>query len=118
MLWGAVLRSCRAFEAYQRIYVGRIEPEHVVEFLLLHPQFPRSVRFCLEEAAGRWRRLRGTPPTGRPARPTALLGLVLGELRFRGMDEILAGDLHAFLNGLQRRCELVGRAVQQQYSLR
>ena len=32
-------------------YVGRIEPEHVVEFLLLHPQFPRSVRFSLQSAS-------------------------------------------------------------------
>src|SRR5436305_1433776 len=49
--WAAVLRSCSAYEAYQRLYVGRVEPERVVEFLLLHPTFPRSVRFCLEEAS-------------------------------------------------------------------
>jgi len=36
LLWGAVLRSCRAYEGYQRLYVGRIEPERVVEYLLLH----------------------------------------------------------------------------------
>ena len=56
--WAARPRSCRAYEAYQRLYVGRVEPERVVEFLLLHPQFPRSVRFCLEAARRRWRRSR------------------------------------------------------------
>jgi hypothetical protein len=46
------------------------------------------------------------------------LGLVLGELRFRDLDQILEGDLHTFLGGLQRRCGLVSRAMQQRYSLR
>ena len=39
-------------------HVGRVDPERVVEFLLLHPPFPRSVRFCLEARPRRWRRSR------------------------------------------------------------
>ena len=27
-----VLRSCQAYEAYQRLYVGRVDPERVVEW--------------------------------------------------------------------------------------
>ncbi len=47
--WAAVLKSCQAFEAYQRRRVGRIESERVVEFLLLEPSF--HVR-----CASAWRR--------------------------------------------------------------
>src|SRR6202000_3421310 len=43
--WAGLLRSCSALEAYCRCYTADIRPERVVEFLLLNPDFPRSVRF-------------------------------------------------------------------------
>ncbi len=117
LLWGAVLRSCHAYEGYQRIYVGRIEPESVVEFLLMHPQFPRSVRFSLEAAAGALAAIEGLGPRRKLSVADRELGLVLGELRFRELDQILTGDLHVFLSGLEKRCGLVSRALQERYSL-
>jgi uncharacterized alpha-E superfamily protein len=118
LLWGGVLRGCGAYEGYQRIYVGRIEPEHVVEFLLLHPQFPRSVRFCLEAAAGALAAIEGLAPGRELSAADRELSLVLGELRFRDLEQILAGDLHVFLSSLERRCGGVSRALQRRYSLR
>ena len=116
--WGGVLRSCRAYEAYRRLYVGRVEPERVIEFLLLHPSFPRSVRFCLEASAAALAAIEGAP-AGRPwGEADRVLGLVLGELRYRPLEEILRGDPHAFLGHVQERCLLVGRAVEERYSLR
>jgi uncharacterized alpha-E superfamily protein len=38
--WAAVLKSCSAYEAYQRKYVAKITPSRVAEFLVLHPAFP------------------------------------------------------------------------------
>jgi uncharacterized alpha-E superfamily protein len=45
--WLAVLRSCEAAEPFARHYSLTIEPRRVVEFVLLNPTFPRSVRFSL-----------------------------------------------------------------------
>jgi len=123
LLWGAVLRSCRAYEGYQRIYVGRIEPVRVVEFLLLHPQFPRSVRFSLEAAANALAGIEGLTSGAGQLRRTLSeadreLGMVLGELRFRDISQILTGDLHAYLSDLQKRCGRVSRALQERYRLR
>jgi uncharacterized alpha-E superfamily protein len=118
LLWGAVLRGCRAYEGYQRLYVGRIEADRVVEFLLLHAQFPRSVRFSLEAAAVALTAIEGLAQGRRLSDADRELGLVLGELRFRDLDQILASDLHTFLGSLQRRCGHVSRALQQRYSLR
>jgi uncharacterized alpha-E superfamily protein len=116
--WAGVLRSCRAYDAYQQLYVGRVDPEHVVEFLLLHPSFPRSVRFSLEAAAAALNEIEGVVP-GRPvSEADRILGRVLNDLKFGELDQILQGDLHAFLDGLQERCAEVSRAVQDQYSLR
>lgn len=115
--WGAVLRSCRAYEAYQSLYVGRVEPEHVLEFLLLHPTFPRSVRFCLEAAAAALARIEpaGSARVLSPA--DRVLGRVLSDLKYMEVNEVLHGDLHAFLRDVQQRSLAAGRAVQDQYSL-
>jgi uncharacterized alpha-E superfamily protein len=116
--WAAVLRSCRAYEAYQRLYVGRVEPVRVVEFLLLHPTFPRSARFCLEAVSGALTAIEGPDGDRNPARVGRVLGRVLSDLRFAEIDQILKGDLHDFLGGVLERCGQVSRAVQDQYSLR
>nr|MBA3374534.1 alpha-E domain-containing protein [Actinomycetota bacterium] len=49
--WLAVLRSAGCAEAYARYYALRIEPARIVEFLLLNPVFPQSVRFSLTRAS-------------------------------------------------------------------
>jgi uncharacterized alpha-E superfamily protein len=115
--WGAVLRSCRAYEAYQRRHVGRIEPMQVVEFLLLDVGFPRSVRFCLEAAAAALAAIEGGAPGRALSKVERVLGLVLSELRFRDLEQILRGELHGFLTHAIDQCALVGRAVQNRYSL-
>ncbi len=116
--WAGVLQSCRAFEAYQRLYVGRVEPERVVEFLLLREDFPRSVRFCLEACARAVAAIEGGGPERGLSRADRLLGLMLSDLRYRDLDQILRGDLHEFLSRLWDRCALVRRAVQERYALR
>jgi uncharacterized alpha-E superfamily protein len=116
--WAAVLRSCRAYEAYQRLYVGRVEPDRVVEFLLLHPEFPRSVRFSLEAAGRALTAIEGRVPGRELSKADRLLGRMLADLRFGEVEQILKGDMHAFLSSLLDRCAQVSRAIQDQYSLR
>jgi uncharacterized alpha-E superfamily protein len=115
--WAGVLRSCRTYEAYQRLYVGRIDPDRVVELLLLDPHSPRSVRFCLESAAHSLAEIEGMGPGRRESRADRILGRVLSDLRFVELDQVLHGDLHDFLGSVLERCAQVSRAVQDQYSL-
>lgn len=42
----ALLRSLSAFEAFRKRHQTALEPERIAAFLLLDPDFPRSVRFC------------------------------------------------------------------------
>lgn len=115
--WAAVLKSCRAYEPYQRRHVGRVDPERVVEFLLLEPAFPRSVRFSLEALAESLAAIEA--PTQKGLRPAdRLVGLMLAELKYLPLEQILRDDLHAFLQRMTERLIQVSRAVQEQYSLR
>src|SRR5438132_11930176 len=115
--WASVLRSCRAYEAYQRFYVGRVEREHAIEFLLLHPSFPRSVHFCLEAAARSLAAIEGPVPGRGLSKVDRIRGQMLSDLKFVELEQILNGDLHTFLGSVLERCAHVTRAVQEQYSL-
>jgi uncharacterized alpha-E superfamily protein len=46
--WGALLKSLSGFEAYRRKYHGGIRPIDVVELVVLSPDFPRSLRYCVD----------------------------------------------------------------------
>jgi uncharacterized alpha-E superfamily protein len=116
--WAGVLRSCRAFEAYQRLYVGRVDSGSVVGLLLFHSTFPRSVRFCLESAAHALIAIEG-PESGRAHRKAdQLLGRVLSDLRYGELEQILRAGLPPFLSGVLERCMQASMALQEQYSLR
>jgi uncharacterized alpha-E superfamily protein len=118
MLWAGVLRSCHAYEAYQRIYIGRVEPERIVDFLLLHPSFSRSVRFSLEMAAQSLTAIESLSASQGLSKPHRVLGRVLNELKFTELDQLLQDDLQGFLARVLVDCSNVSRAVQDQYALR
>lgn len=115
--WGGVLRSCRAYEAYHRLFVGRVEPMRVVEFLLLHADFPRSVRFCLEASLRAVEVIRGASSASGLSKAERLLNRILSDLRYGEMDQLLGNDLHGFLTALMDRCARVSHGVQEQYAL-
>jgi len=57
--WAAVLRSCSGWDAYKSIYGAEVQPRHVAEFLLLNKDFPRSIRFCVEQLDNALRQISG-----------------------------------------------------------
>ncbi len=115
--WAAVLRGCQCYDAYQRLHGGRIEPESVVAFLLLHPDSPRSVRFCLEAAADALTAIEELGPRRALSKPERMLGLMLAELNYRDLEQILHAPLHVFLTDMLERCAGVGLGLQDRYSL-
>ncbi len=45
--WVGLLRSCSAFEAYCQFYTADLRSQRIIDFLLLNPDFPRSVRYSV-----------------------------------------------------------------------
>lgn len=109
--WVAVLKSASAFEAYRKAYRASMEPANVVEFLLLSPDFPRSVRYCLEHAEEQLARL-GDPQQLGPARRR--IGRAFSELQYREVDELL-DDLHPFLDRMQHHVWRVADTVADEF---
>ena len=48
--WLVLLNAVSALESYTRRFGAEIAPSKVLEFLVLSPEFPRSVLFCLRAA--------------------------------------------------------------------
>jgi uncharacterized alpha-E superfamily protein len=108
--WAALLKAISALEAYRRRH-GRIQPERIVEFLMLDHDFPRSVLCCLIKAQQCLHAITGTPQ-GFFANPAEKrIGQLCGDLAYSGVEEIFGTGLHEFTDNLQTRMNLVDEAV-------
>jgi uncharacterized alpha-E superfamily protein len=115
--WGAVLKKCAAYEAYQRLYISRVEPERVVEFLLTNADFPHSVRFCLARIMQSLTEISGRLPDRCDDDVVRTVGRLLNDLVYLE-DAAFDGErLHAFLGNALSRCARIGNLLQQQYAL-
>jgi len=107
--WAALLKAISALEAYRRRH-GRLQPDRIVEFLLLDHEFPRSVLCCLIKAQECLHAITGTP-MGYFSNPAEKrLGHLCGELAYSGVDEIFAVGLHEFTDNLQTSMNMVDEA--------
>jgi uncharacterized alpha-E superfamily protein len=108
--WGSLLHSCSAYDTFHEM-CSQLEPKKIVQFLLLSPNFPRSVRYCVTEVEQALRSL-PTPTNAASAHePKRLAGRLRAELDFVTVDEILAQGLHAFIDSLQNRLNVLGKGI-------
>jgi len=111
--WVGLLRSCCAFEAYCRHYTADVRPQRIAEFLVLNPEFPRSIHFAAARLQTSLRAIAGL--TGRVnGRADRLAGRLLASLDYGQIDEIM-GELTVYLQGIVRQANLINAAVYQQY---
>lgn len=115
--WGSVLMSCLAYEAYQRLYISRVEPERVQEFLLTNADFPHSVRFCLERAARALEQISGLDLDRNDSPAARMLGRMISQLRYQDIDDLIAAGLHKVVESAINGVARVSAALQQQYAL-
>ncbi|MDJ0788464.1 MAG: alpha-E domain-containing protein [Myxococcota bacterium] len=98
--WQAMLRSLAGFEPYRRWYDARILPGRVLEFVLRHPDFPRSLGYCI-------RRVDEHLPEESRGPKQAELREALGGLRRHldatDVDSLIRRDLSAYSEDLMSR---------------
>jgi uncharacterized alpha-E superfamily protein len=108
--WAALLKSVSAFEMYRKRY-GRIAPTHVLEFLVLDRQFPRSIRYCVRKAERSLHAITGTSLDARDNAADARLGALRLELDGMEIERVLARGVHEYLDDLQRALNAADDAV-------
>lgn len=117
--WAALLRSTSAFEEYRHHY-GRIKPRKVAEFLLLDRCFPRSALFCLEEGRSSLQVITGqanpcAPGSEQSSPVERVLGRVVAQLRYTGIEDIFEVGLHEFIDTLQTEVNTVHEALAERF---
>jgi uncharacterized alpha-E superfamily protein len=113
--WMAVLKSCSGLEGYRKAFRSSIEPKNIVEFLILHESFPRSVRFSINEVADALFNI--TPVShGQFANGAQkMAGRLRADFEFCDPSEIFAQGLHDYLDGLQVKFNLLGDEIVKAY---
>lgn len=108
--WMALLSSASAYEMYRKRY-GRIDPRNIVNFLVLDPDFPRTMLHCVTEAERALHQISGTP-LGSYANPAEQrLGQLRSELAFSSADDIIQRGLHEFIDAFQTKLNAVDEAI-------
>lgn len=113
--WMALLRSVSGYEAFRRTHQPGFELRAIIEFLVLSPEFPRSLRACadrlqeeLEEAT------RGADRRQRNPVLRAVSELQ-NRLEFETADSLVAGGLHDFLEGAQESLAAITSLVSEAF---
>jgi uncharacterized alpha-E superfamily protein len=113
--WVTLLASCGAFESYCRVFTADLQPDRIAKFLLVHPEFPHSVRYSVERMHGALESIVSHSSARKRVRIERVIGRLRASLAFTPMSELLAGDLHAFLNGVLDQCGALHAAVHDAY---
>ena len=109
--WTAVLQSVSALEMYRQRH-GMVQLDRTAEFLILDPDFPRSVRNCLRRADESLHAITGTASGTFKNQAERRLGRLAAELDYTAIDEVIIHGLHEFLDTLQVKLNGVGAALQ------
>jgi uncharacterized alpha-E superfamily protein len=112
--WETILRSVSAHRSYRHVFHENYRPWNVADFLILHPEMPRSLRFSydwLQAAAEGLTALYGS------RQPSAdLIAETRNILMTMNMDTIFQAGLHEFLTGFIARNSRLTDALAADYN--
>jgi len=107
--WSALLKSASALEMYRQVR-GRITPVEVVDFLMLNPEFPRSIRSCLARTEESLRFISDIP-RGTTTPAIKLLSELRSQFDFPQAGDIIQTGLHEFIDRFQENLLAVDGAI-------
>ena len=114
--WMGLLRSATAFEAYCKVYTADVTPDRILEFLLLDEEFPHSIRFSIDTLQTALEAIHAEGGIKSRAEPLRRLGGRLqASLNYSSVEEILSGDVVAYLRGIQFQCRSIHNMIYQLY---
>jgi uncharacterized alpha-E superfamily protein len=113
--WMGLLRSATAFEAYCKVYTADLTPERILEFLLLDAEFPHSLRFSIDSLQHALVAIQRESGKSRAEPVRRLAGRLQGSLSYSGVEEILEGDVIAYLRTIQVQCREIHNTIYELY---
>jgi uncharacterized alpha-E superfamily protein len=112
--WTLILRAASAHRSYQHVYHDRYKAWNIADYLILRPEMPRSLMFCLDwinRTVGMLEDIYGTRTACHDAADE-----VTRMLEGNNMDRIFADGLHEFLTEFIARNNRVSEALGESYN--
>lgn len=109
--WLSLLKQCTAFEAYCKVYTADVQPAKVAEFLIFDPEFPHSIRFATDRIQEELSHVAPGAGGARRVQAERLSGRLKAQLDYGQVEELLAGDIDAFLRGIQDSCKQIHQSM-------
>lgn len=113
--WMGLLRSATAFEAYCKVYTADLTPERILEFLLLDPEFPHSLRFSIDSLVTALEAIQHESGKARGETLSRIAGRLQSSLRYASADEILHQDIVGRLREILIQCGDIHSAIYELY---
>jgi uncharacterized alpha-E superfamily protein len=114
--WSAILSSCGAMGAF-RATRQEITARTVTSFLLFSPDFPRSVRYCIDQVDAALHRISGTSRGTYSNESERECGMMLCKLNFGKPEDVLEEGLHLFLDEIQAKLNKIAEEIFETYVL-
>lgn len=111
----AALKSASAFEAYRKFYSAQLVPKKIVQFLLFHNKFPRSVRFATTQTSKIVERLAGSTRRAETRQVIRVSGALAADLEFGSLEEVYSTGLSAFLAQVLEQFDQLSNLVAQAF---
>lgn len=108
--WAALLRSASALDMYRKQH-HQITSSNVTQFLFFEPDFPRSVKYCLRECDKSMHDVTGAPLGSYSTLAERQMGMLLAEIEYADVTEILQAGLHEYIDTFQLKLNRVGDAI-------
>lgn len=111
--WTALLKSVSAFNAYKHLY-QKIQPESIVNYLILNKYFPRSILYCVKEVEKALHEISGSKKSF-SNKAEKEVGSLCAKLEYADVGDILSFGLHEYLDDIQIRLNQISTTIYEQY---
>jgi len=113
--WIGLLRSFGAFEGYCTAYTADLNPDRILEFLLLNPDFPHAVRYAVDSLRNALEAVQGDGRLRRAAALSRVAGKLQSSLNYGQISEILERSVQDYLEAILRQCNEIHSLIYEIY---
>ena len=113
--WLGLLKCFTAFEAYCKVYHADLLPRRIIEFVAFNPEFPHSIRFCVEMLQTALQAISDATGVHKNSRSQRLAGRLRSKLLYDQVDDLAARGAHDYLDDIKQQCLQIHDAIYETY---